>query len=117
MSISNSLGSTPNSRQRRADGINFAVNNGASVISNSWGSAIQYQIIDDAITNAFNNGRSGLGCIVVFSAGNENGAVSYPANSNANIIVVGAMSPCGERKSPTSCDGEPWGGNFGTELK
>lgn len=35
MSISNSLAGTPNSRIRRADGINFAVNNGADVINNS----------------------------------------------------------------------------------
>jgi len=117
MSISNSLAGTPNSRQRRADGINFAVNNGASIISNSWSSAVQYQIIDDAITNAVTNGRNGLGGVVVFAAGNDNGAVSYPANSNANIIVVGAMSPCGQRKSPTSCDGETWwGSNFGAQL-
>ncbi|MDD3721997.1 MAG: S8 family serine peptidase, partial [Lutibacter sp.] len=117
MSISNSLAGTPNSRQRRADGINFAVNNGASVISNSWGSAIQYQIIDDAITNALTNGRNGLGCVVVFASGNDNGAVNYPANSNDDILVVGAMSPCGERKNPNSCDGEnSWGGNFGAQL-
>ena len=117
MSISNSLAGTPNSRQRRADGFNFAVNNGASVISNSWGSSVQYQILDDAITNAITNGRNGLGCVVVFAAGNNNGAVSYPANFNANIIVVGAMSPCGQRKSPTSCDNETWwGGNFGSQL-
>lgn len=117
MSISNSLAATPNSRQRRADGINFAVNNGASVISNSWGSAIQYQIIDDAIDNALTNGRNGLGCVVVFASGNDNGAVNYPANSNDDILVVGAMSQCGERKNPSSCDGESWwGGNFGTQL-
>lgn len=116
MSISNSLGGTPNSRQRRADGFNFASQNGASVISNSWGSAVQYQIIDDAINNALTQGRNGLGCVVVFSSGNDNGAVSYPANSNNNIIVVGAISPCGQRKSPSSCDGEGWGGNFGVQL-
>ena len=117
MSISNSMASTPNSRQRRADGISFAVTNGASVINNSWGSAVQYQIIDDAIENAFLQGRGGKGCVVLFAAGNENGAVSYPANSNDNILTVGAMSPCGERKNPGSCDGENgWGSNFGAQL-
>lgn len=117
MSISNSLAGIPNSRQRRADGINFAWQNGAAVISNSWGSSVQFQIIDDAIDNALTQGRNGLGTVVVFAAGNDNGGVSYPANSNSEIITVGALSPCGERKSPNSCDGETtWGSNFGAEL-
>lgn len=116
MSISNSLAGTPNSRQTRANGISFAWTNGASVISNSWGSAVQYQIIDDAIDDALTQGRNGLGCIVVFASGNDNGVVSYPANSNDDILVVGAMNPCGERKTPNTCEGENWGSNFGSEL-
>lgn len=64
MSISNRLASTPDSRQKRADAINFAWQNGASVLSNSWGSAVQYTMINDAIVNALTNGRSGKGfCI------------------------------------------------------
>ncbi len=117
MSISNSLAGTPNSRQRRADGFNFAWQNGASIISNSWGSGVQYQIIDDAIDDALTQGRNGLGWVVVFATGNNNGGGSYPANSNPDILAVGAMSPCGERKNSGSCDGENWwGGNFGNEL-
>lgn len=116
MSISNSLAGTPNSRQRRADGFNWAWQNGADVVSNSWSSGVQYAIIDDAIDNTLDNGRGGLGTVVVFSAGNGNGAVSYPANSDPRIICVGAMSPCGERKNPASCDGESWGSDFGTQL-
>lgn len=117
MSISNSLAGTPNSRQKRADGINWAWQNGAAVISNSWSSGVQYTVIDNAITSALNNGRGGLGTVICFSAGNGNGAVSYPANSNPDIVVVGAMSPCAERKTPTSCDGEYWwGSDFGNQL-
>ncbi len=117
MSISNSLAGTPNSRQKRADGINWAVANGAAVSSNSWGSGVQYAVIDDAITDAIANGRGGLGTVICFSAGNGNGSVSYPANSNPDIIAVGAMSPCAERKNPASCDGEGWwGSDYGTEL-
>jgi len=108
MSISNSFAATPDSRQKRADGINFAWQNGASVISNSWGSTIQYQIIDDAITNALTLGRNGLGCVVVFSSGNDYSAViNYPANSNDNILAVGAIHPNSSRSSFS---------NFGTEL-
>ena len=40
MSISNSLASSPDSRQKRADGINFAGRTGASVISNSWSASV-----------------------------------------------------------------------------
>ncbi len=117
MSISNSLVGNPNSRQTRADGLNWAWQNGADIISNSWHSGVQYQIIDDAIHNALTEGRDGLGCVVVFATGNNDGTVSYPANSNPDILAVGALSPCGERKNPGSCDGEGWwGSNFGTQL-
>lgn len=118
MSISNSLAGSPNSRQKRADGINWAWMNGAAVISNSWGSGVQYPVIDASILNAQTNGRGGLGTVICFSAGNNNvGNVSYPGNVNDDIIAVGAMSPCGERKNLTSCDGENfWGSSWGTDL-
>lgn len=117
MSISNSLAGTPNSRQKRADGIMWAYKNGASVISNSWGSGVMYTVIDNAIDSALTYGRGGLGCVIVFASGNNNSSVSYPANSNPDILAVGAMSPCGERKNPSSCDGEGWwGSNYGSQL-
>lgn len=117
MDVSNSLASTPNSRIKRGAGINWAVANGADIISNSWGSAVAYDEITNAIDNALINGRNGKGTLVVFASGNNNGAVSYPANTNDNIICVGAMSNCGQRKNPSSCDGETWwGSNFGTKL-
>lgn len=118
MSISNSLLGTANSRQKRADGIMWAYLNGADVISNSWGSGVQYTVIDDAIDSAFTYGRGGLGALVVFATGNDNNAtVGYPANSDSRILAVGAMSMCAERKNPSSCDGETgWGSNYGTEL-
>lgn len=106
-----------NGVQCLADGINFAWQNGASVISNSWGISSQFAIIDNAIEDALEKGRGGFGSVVVFAAGNENSSVNYPSNSNDDIIAVGAMSPCGERKSPTSCDGQTsWGSCYGNEL-
>ncbi len=101
-----------------ASGFNWAATNGADVISNSWGGYAPSGIIDNAINNALANGRGGKGCVIVFAAGNENNTnIRYPGNSNPDILVVGAMSPCGERKSPSSCDGETfWGSCFGTEL-
>ncbi|MEM0941526.1 MAG: S8 family serine peptidase [Bacteroidota bacterium] len=102
-----------------ADGINWAWQNGADVISNSWGasSGSFSSILDDALANALTYGRGGLGTVLVFSSGNANGAVGYPANSISTILAVGSMSPCGERKTPSSCDREYWwGSNFGSQL-
>ena len=101
-----------------SDGFNWARNNGAEILSNSWGWNNPSALFNTAVTNALTLGRGGLGCVVLFSAGNDNlTALIYPKNSNVNSIIVGAMSQCGERKSPTSCDGENWwGSNRGTGL-
>jgi cell wall-associated protease len=107
MSISNSLASTPLSRQNRAAGINFAWQNGAAVINNSWGSSVVFQIIDDAIQNATTQGRNGLGTIVVFASGNDNNnTVGYPS-SNPQTISVGAINRTPSRASFS---------NYGTGL-
>ena len=98
VSISNSLAGTPNSRQKRADGFNWAALNGVDVISNSWLSGVQYDVIDDAIDNALTNGRGGLGCIIVFAAGNGSGSpVSYPGNYTGAILAVGSITSTGAR--------------------
>ena len=99
-----------------ADGINWAVSHGADVLSNSWGGGDPATVITTAIQNAKTSGRGGKGCLVVFSSGNNNGPVTYPATL-AEVLAVGALSPCDERKAPTSCDGEYWwGSNYGSEL-
>ena len=118
MAISHSLTLTANAREQLATGIDWAWRNGADVISNSWGhDALQGQFITEAIDSAVIRGRQGKGCVVVFATGNDNrSSVSYPASLNS-VIAVGAISPCGQRKSPTSCDGETnWGSNYGTAL-
>jgi subtilisin family serine protease len=89
---------------------------GADVLSNSWGGGSSSSLINDAITRAVTQGRGGLGAPVIFAAGNDNGAVSYPATLT-NVIAVTAMSMCNQRKSTTSCDGETfWGSNYGTNT-
>ena len=104
-------------RTKMADAFRFAADNGCSVISCSWSSSSPSTILDDGISYALANGRNGLGCVIVFSSGNKNlSHPNYPANSNDSIIVVGAISPCGERKSPTSCDREGWGSHYGDKL-
>jgi len=126
MSISRYLGGSqyqPLIRQDLAAGINWAWDDGgADVINNSWGhNALQGSYIVDAINNAVTQGRlrvdgTRLGTVVIFASGNDNSNVIFPA-SLPNVITVGAISLCGERKSPSSCDGESWwGSNFGTML-
>jgi len=99
-----------------ADGINTAVARGADVLSNSWGGGSPSTAITNAIRNAKTAGRGGRGCVVCFAAGNANGAVSYPGTL-PEVITVAASNEWGERKSPTSRDGETWwGSNFGPEV-
>lgn len=97
------------------DGFNWAVQNGTDIISNSWTGGSESSGITNAILNAVNNGRNGKGCVVLFSSGNNNGNISYPATLSS-VITVGATSQCDERKSFTSCDGESWGSNYGAFL-
>lgn len=97
---------------QRADGINWAVQKGADIINNSWYFYYPIDFLDDAITNALNNGRSGLGTILIFASGNSNKPenvsslfVKYPASSDDRIISVGAINNTGTRAN-FSCYGE-----------
>jgi subtilisin family serine protease len=113
ISINLNWGNTP---QQLANGFNWAWQNGSDVISNSWGGYAPSNIINNAIANALSQGRNGLGCVLVFCTHNDDGIVAYPA-SLPNVIGVGAISPNGERKSPSSCDRETWwGSNYGEGL-
>lgn len=105
----------------------YAADNGADIISMSLGAAISSDAATDAaILYAYN-----AGCTILAATGNENAStISYPA-IHANVIGVGAASPCGERKRSSSlstevnpgvntdpngytCDGERWwGSNYG----
>jgi len=104
-----------------ANGINWSWLNGADVINNSWYLLVlENDLIDQAFNNALSLGRDGKGCVVVFASGNDEGIIDlYPVNSNDDFIVVGAISPCAERRSPNSCDsdGNPLKGSaYGQEL-
>ncbi len=110
-----------------ADGINWAWQNGADILSNSWGAG-PVPLITDAINNAFEHGRDGLGCPIVFSSGNSNTDVAYPAGL-PNVISVGASDMCDQRQrlpwpeygpfNPfggyvyNPCYPQTWGSNYG----
>ncbi|MDE7159630.1 MAG: S8 family serine peptidase [Muribaculaceae bacterium] len=80
----------PNSGVVFADAINWAWMNGADVLSCSWECA-KSEILDDAIINATTLGRGGLGCVLVFSAGNHKPQSQVVNNSLNNIdgVVIG----------------------------
>jgi len=89
----------------------WALNNGADVISISFNCGDYNGIVTNAINNAVTNGRSGNGCVVVACAHNQNNindpnfSVLFPANL-PNVIAVGAIMENGQRR-PNSRYGNP----------
>ncbi|MEM8906570.1 MAG: S8 family serine peptidase [Bacteroidota bacterium] len=90
------------STQDIADGITWAKNQGADVMSNSWGytsCTANFSNINNAMADANANGRGGLGCVIVFASGNGyKSCVDYPAR-NSNVIAVGAFANTGIRSA------------------
>lgn len=90
-----------------ADAIQFAVDNGADILSNSYGYRGVHPVITTAINYAVNNNR-----VVVFAAGNNaehsennDGFVAFPANVNiSTVLTVGASGRYDNQAnySPTS---------------
>lgn len=98
------------------DAITWSADHGADVLSNSWGGSPPSVLEQNAVSYAQTVGRGGLGCVVLFATGNSNTSVAFPA-AYPEVIAIGATSPCDERKSFTSCDGQTWwGSNFGPEI-
>lgn len=115
-------GGTNISNQKVADAIDSAWIWGADIISNSW-SYNSYDpnaipIVKEAIVNATSQGRNGLGCVVVFAAGNtanhnisDNGHILFPGNVNVNgVLTVGASTRNDLQAiySPTSNPASPY---------
>lgn len=98
------------------DALTWATDNGADILSNSWGGGAPSTAEQNTMQYALDVGRAGLGCILLFASGNDDGPVTFPA-AYPQTIAIGATSPCDERKTPSSCDGvTSWGSNFGTQL-
>lgn len=83
--------------------LTFALDNGARVISMSWGSETDSGFLSDAMNYA-----AARGAVLVAAAGNEpTGQPIYPA-ANANVIAVAALEP----------DGTLWSrSNYGSFVK
>jgi subtilisin family serine protease len=72
--------------QQVADGIYYAVDNGANIINMSLGGPDPAQVLEDAVAYAYNNGVA-----VVASCGNSaTASCGYPAAYDSYVIAVGA---------------------------
>lgn len=91
------------SYQQVADGIYYATDNGAKVISMSLGGSSHSTVLENAVAYAYNNG-----VIVIAACGNSNvSSCDYPAAYNSYVIAVGATQ-YNEIKAPYS--------NYGSSL-
>jgi hypothetical protein len=79
------------------NGIDFALTNGAQVVSLSWGSPIPSDFINDTLEYG-----ASKGLIIVASAGNEpTGKPVYPA-AYESVIGIGALAPTGRNWKNTN---------------
>lgn len=83
---------------------------GAAVISCSWSLNIAPPVdLEIALDDLEENGRNGLGSVILFAAGNDNGPIASNQNlARESVICVGATSDRDERS---------WYSNFGEELE
>lgn len=106
-SYSDKLQPRPNITQDLANALTKALLS-VDVLSCSWGGAdLISSEISDAIRMFMPSGRKGKGVVVVFSSGNDNSSVLFPANCNEDIIVVGSTNKSGKRSTFS---------NYGNEL-
>ncbi len=86
-----------------AEAIEYAVDNGASILSNSWGKAGYSSVIEDAFKLAHASG-----CVSVAAAGNSNADANYftPAGL-PSVITVAAINKDHDRASFS---------NFGSKI-
>ncbi len=87
------------------EAINYAMDNGAQVMNNSWGGGSYSQSLHDVITSAYNNGLSFIAA-AGNSANNNDASPTYPANYQVpNVVSIAATS---------SSDGLASFSNFGS---
>ena len=77
---------------------------------------IDTTLVNAELQAAHIEARNWKGIPMFFSSGNDNSTeILWPANL-PTTIAVGASSMCDERKSPSDCSGENWGGNYDLGL-
>jgi subtilisin family serine protease len=101
------IGVAPNSKFMPLSGLGFSIrdteimfnhclNNGADIISCSWGSIQPEHELDsekeDILRNVATKGRNGKGCVILFAAGNENQEVTNVYGRHPDVICIGAST-------------------------
>lgn len=94
MSVSNTLSGSTELESNLANGINWAWQHGADIISCSWWCSDK-DIVKEAIDLALSRGREGRGCVFVKSAGNTSGPISFPGDYRPEVIAVANMKQDG----------------------
>ncbi|AEE52191.1 S8 family serine peptidase [Haliscomenobacter hydrossis] len=104
------VGSAPNARFIPVSGtsfsvrateaiFNYCVNNGADIISCSWGSTDRnYQLNSEKqqiIANAARRGRNGRGCVILYAAGNDQLSYINFYAQHPDVIAVAACTSQG----------------------
>lgn len=98
--------------------LTHAGNNGVHVASMSFGAEGGMAEGDSPSTDTALEYAYAHGVTLLAATANSNAStIAYPSNHN-KVISVGASSPTGQRKSPTSSDGENWwGSNYGVATQ
>jgi subtilisin family serine protease len=108
-----------------ADALVWAADNGAAVINCSWGPSDGAWFDDDdpvhqqvvplpdsarlAIDYAVNNGRDGLGCVIVWAAGNGNESVDNDGYASyEKVVAVAACNDIGTRSAYSDMGDAIW---------
>jgi len=77
-----------------ADCVIYAADNGADILSNSWGGAFYSQLLTDAFNYAHNNG-----CLSIAAAGNSNYDVGIFSPANISTVMAVAASDPNDEKA------------------
>lgn len=93
-----------------AEGVYYAVDNGADVINMSVGGSFNSQLFQEAIQYAYDNGVVVVACMM-----NENNSVIYYPAGYETTIAVGSTNPNDERTSPFFWRSTS-GSNFGQHI-
>jgi thermitase len=100
-----------------AEGLYFAADNGANVISmsfgvyDSWG-MWDFSLIRDALQHAHDQGL-----VLIAASGNENGSIARFPGSDSRTLCVGGSNRSDERKRISDGSSESWwGASFGPDV-